>query len=352
MADPIPPGDLPSNTSMLALFADIGRTLTSTRTLDEVLRAIMEKVNQLLTPRNWSLLMIDPATHELEFTIAVGPGAEGLQGRRLPVGKGICGWVAEKGEPLLIYDVSKDPRFNDKFDKESNFKTQSIICVPMKSKGNVLGVIELINMLDEGRGRRESAFSQQDMDILGMLADFAAIAVENARYIERIESLTVTDEATGLRNMRYLQEMLDREVSRALRHKLELSLVFLDLDRFKSVNDRWGHPVGTAALRETAEVLKRQLRESDVAVRYGGDEFVVLLPDTGKTNALLVAERLRAAVEANQYRAGEETFRLSASFGVAGFPADAADKNELIQRADQALYRSKETGRNKITSAG
>src|SRR5512134_397219 len=158
----------------LATMVEIGKALTSTLKLEEVLQVIMERVSSLLKPKAWSLLLLDEPSGELVFEIAVSPTDVDLKGARLARGEGIAGWVAEHGEPLLIPDVSKDPRFCDAIDRAASFTTRSVICIPVKSRERTLGVVELVNSLDE------ESFSEADLKLLTTIADFAAIAIENA----------------------------------------------------------------------------------------------------------------------------------------------------------------------------
>jgi diguanylate cyclase (GGDEF)-like protein len=333
-------------TEELETLVEIGKALTSTLDLREVLSAIMEKVSLLLRPKNWSLLLVDDETGDLTFEIAVSPAADRVKGIRLRRGEGIAGRVALHGESLLIPDVSADPRFAVKVDEAAAFTTRSIVCVPLKSKNRVLGVVELLNNLDEGE------FSEADLKILSTIADYAAIAIENARYFEKVHELVHTDDLTGLYNARRLLEFLDYETDRARRYGSALSLVFLDLDYFKAINDTHGHLVGSRLLAEMGQVIRRSIRSTDVAARYGGDEFVVVLPNTDKKGALTMANNLRERIKGGYFLADQGyRIRVTASFGVATFPDDAESKLALIRLADQAMYRVKESTRDAVLPA-
>lgn len=330
----------------LATFTEIGKALTSSLDLKEILGRVMDKISAILQPKNWSLLLLDEATDELRFEIVVGPGSEKLKDMRLKMGEGVAGWVAREMKPLLVPDVSKDPRFCKKADEVSHFTTQSIICVPLTTRGKCLGVIELINKVeDEG-------FSEDDLLVLTTLADFTAIAIENAIFLNRVQELTITDDLTKLYNSRFLQNRLEYEVERARRFNYELSMIFLDLDHFKEVNDVHGHLHGSKLLKEVAQLLVSQLRTVDMACRYGGDEFIIMMPGTTKKNATLVAEKLRAAMKDRVFLAEEGiNIRLTASFGVATFPSDAGSKEELIHKADHAMYEVKNRTRDGVAEA-
>ncbi|MBZ5545869.1 MAG: sensor domain-containing diguanylate cyclase [Acidobacteriia bacterium] len=331
----------------LSLFHEIGKSLASTLDLQKILQTVMEKISDLLQPDTWSLLMLDEATNELYFEIAIGAGADRLKDVRLKVGEGIAGWVAQNGEPVLVEDVKRDPHFTSRIDELTQMDTRSVVCVPIKGREKILGVIELVNCLG-----RES-FRKADIPILKSLADYAAIALENARYIQRIHELTITDDCTALYNARHLNFVLDAEIYRSTRYGYEFSVIFLDLDHFKQVNDTHGHLVGSKLLWMIGDLIKGHLRLIDYAFRYGGDEFVILLPQTSKQNALMVVRRLKTLLNSKTFFADEGlNITVTASFGVASFPADGRSRRELLRMADEAMYLVKNTTRNSIALAG
>ncbi|MEJ2199598.1 MAG: sensor domain-containing diguanylate cyclase, partial [Desulfuromonadaceae bacterium] len=261
-------------------LVEIGKALTSSLSLDEIYGVVMDKVSQLLQPDSWSLLIVNEKTKELDFVITVSPRAEKLEKIRLKLGEGIAGWVAEHCEPLVVPDVRQDARFSSLVDEAIGFETRSVICVPLRHHSRALGVIQLINSLEQ------YSFSEKDLNILVTIADFAAIAIENARLMNRINQLTITDDLTGLHNDRHFQKLLKYEFERARRYQKQLSMVFIDLDHFKQVNDTYGHLTGSQLLREVGQVVRENSRQVDHAARYGGDEFVILLPSTDKEGAL------------------------------------------------------------------
>ncbi|HSN92460.1 MAG TPA: sensor domain-containing diguanylate cyclase [Anaeromyxobacteraceae bacterium] len=331
----------------LQALNDIGRALTSTLELPEVLHLVMQKVSELLRAGSRSLLLLDEAAGELYSEVAVGPGAERLAQARVPLGDGIAGWVAREGQPVLLEDARTDARYSDRFDALAGPETRCVLAVPLLAKGRVLGVIEL------AAGEAARPFSAEDLLTLRTIADYAAIAIDNAQAYERIKELTVVDDHTGLYNARHLYRTLESEVARGGRYGRCFSVVFLDLDRFKDVNDRYGHQVGSAALREVGDLLRRSLRSADVAVRYGGDEFVLLLPEADREQALGVAERIRARFEAARFLGdrGLEV-QVTASIGVATFPEDGDTPEAVLGAADAAMYRVKQRSRNGVEAAG
>jgi diguanylate cyclase (GGDEF)-like protein len=333
--------------SEVNVFHELGKALTSSLQLDQVLRTIMEKINEVLHPDTWSLLLMDSDKRELFFQIATGKGAEALKDVRIKVGQGLAGWVAESGEAVVVPDTSKDSRFFGQVDEKTKVETRSIVAVPVRFRDHCLGVIELINCVGA------DGFSQRDLALLEALADYAAIAIENARHVQRIHELTITDDCTSLYNARHLNFMLDTEIYRSHRYSFEFSLIFIDLDHFKSVNDTHGHLVGSKLLAEIGEAIKSHCRLIDLAFRYGGDEFVLLLPQTSKENALGVANRLHALIRETVWlKDAGLNVRITASVGVACYPADSRTKAELLHLADEAMYLVKNTSRDSVAAAG
>jgi diguanylate cyclase (GGDEF)-like protein len=328
------------------VLADAAKTLTSTLDSHGVLRGVMQALEEILKPQHWSLLLLDEAKNELYFEIAVGEAADKIKNLRLKVGEGIAGWVMAKGEPLLVPKVADDPRFSRKMDDASDFQTAAVLCVPLVSYGKRLGVIELVKPAADSE-----PFTAEHLQVLAPIADFAAIAIENARAFKRVEELTVVDEWTTLYNARYLRRCLADEVTRAQRYGRELSVVFLDLDGFKAVNDTHGHGFGSAFLKHLGTLLRSAIRETDRAVRYGGDEFVVVMPETPRPGALVLAERLRDVLaQATVVAESGARVAVTASFGVASFPDDAKGATELLEAADRAMYTAKAAGKNRVAT--
>ena len=238
-----------SQATEVTVFHELGKALTSSLQLDQVLRTIMEKINEVLRPDTWSLLLMDVDKGELYFQIATGVGAEALKDVRIKLGQGLAGWVAQTGEVVVVPDTSKDSRFFAQVDERTKMETRSIVAVPVRFRDHCLGVIELINCIGP------EGFSKRDLALLEALADYAAIAIENARHVQRIHELTITDDCTSLYNARHLNFMLDTELYRSHRYAFEFSLIFIDLDHFKNINDTHGHLMGSKLLAEIGSAI-------------------------------------------------------------------------------------------------
>jgi diguanylate cyclase (GGDEF)-like protein len=329
----------------LEILTDIVKTANSILEPRRVIETIMERVQQLIPSEAWSMLMVDEQRQELTFELALGEKGKDVSPLRVKIGEGVAGWVALTGHPTIVNDVAKDPRFSMKFDKETQFKTRSILAAPLISRGRTIGVVEIIN----AKGGR---FTKQDLDLLLTLVEPCAIAIENAILFQRAEQLTITDDLTQLFNSRYLNLYMGRELKRCKRHGIPLSVIFMDLDGFKGINDNHGHLAGSRTLTEVGTILAKAVRESDILARYGGDEFVVVLPETPTSGALVIAERIRKNIEAHPFLAEEGlNAHISASLGVASYPDHGLSPEGLIQKADQAMYRVKEKNKNGIEVA-
>lgn len=341
---PSQPTDKERQLKELQIFHDVAKALTSTLDLDMILKAIMEKMAAYFQPAVWSLLMLDEAD-ELSFAVAVGENVEDVNAVRLKTGESLARFAMQTGETLIIPDLAKDSRIDKASFGPRLAKLVSLGCIPVRTETRVLGVIELADFNIE-------VYQKSEL-LLRALADYAAIAIENARAVRRIQELSITDDCTGLFNARHLYTVLSEEVHRSERFGYEFSLLFLDLDHFKRVNDEYGHLVGTRLLGEFGHWLRDNLRLIDAAFRYGGDEFAIILPQTSKEAALAVARRLRTFLHEHRWLEGENvSLRVRASVGIASYPADATTPSGIVELADGMMYHVKQTGRDNIAVFG
>ncbi len=334
--------------------------------LDLVLRQILQKAFEFVPSESGSILLDDPfrkvasrKDNELVFIATFGDSSEGLIGHKLSAKHGIVGRVYQSGTPYLSAEVEKDPNFYGNIDEKIGHKTHSVVAVPIYIGKHVCGVLELINRL-EGK-----SFTQRDMTLLEIFAGYTSFTLQNALDAKRAHELAKKDDLTGLYNDRWFHVRLNETLTQARETGRQAVLLFMDLDRFKFVNDCHGHLAGSQVLREVGFLLKRTIQRGDATVaRYGGDEFVMILPDTTLEEGLRVCEEIRQTIEETTFLEREWGFSmpplhlrgiLSASIGVAPYVPDSGsrtslelDKNELLRRADVAMYHAKSLGKNQV----
>ena len=339
--------ELESKTSELTYVLDIARSLASSFELNKVLTKIMERACFLVKAESWAVMLVDEESNELVFELARGKAAQKPARYRVLPDDGIAGWAAAEKEPKLVPDVKVEKRFTRSLDKATGVKSRSVMAVPILSKGKLLGVMQLINKAGQG------GFSPDDLSHVSRLMDQTAIAIDRSRLYQRMEGLVITDDLTKLFNLRYLHRTLEVEIERASRYGISVSLIFMDMDYFKQVNDQYGHVIGSKLLVEVSQQLLKGLRKVDIVARYGGDEFVIVLPQTHIKAATMIAERLRRSIDKHVFLKSENlSLRLTASFGIASYPDHAATKDDLIRLADEAMYRVKNQTRNSVYVVG
>lgn len=326
------------------LFHEVARALTSTLELEYVLTTVMTNMAQFFGPERWSMMLVDKEKNDLYYVIAVGEDTNSLRGLRVPMGEGVAGWVALTGNPMVVPDTSVEPRWQEFSRENPGLDIQSIACVPVRSAEGVVGVIQLLNS-------KIDLLSDFSIQFLRVLCDFSAIAVRNAADMKRIHMLSITDDCTGLFNARHLYTLLEEQLSRP--GKPPFSLLFMDLDRFKSINDTHGHLVGSRLLAEVGEMIKQVIGPENPAFRYGGDEFVVLLPDHTKRAGRDMAVKLFHTLRQTRFLTGEGlSLELRGSFGMATFPDDGSDIESMIKAADDMMYHVKGTTRDNLAIVG
>jgi diguanylate cyclase (GGDEF)-like protein len=325
----------------LLVFHQLARSLTSSFDLDTILRTILEHMERIMEAELWTLLMLDESTQELYYAIAAGGEQDALKDLRVKIGEGVAGWVVEHGETLIVPEADDDPRVREEGSAEPR-NVRSVIALPLRGRKGTHGAIEIFNP-------RTDQMTDYTIAFLHILADHAAIAIENAHDVARIQQLTITDDTTGLFNVRHLYNVLGRELERCSRLMQPLSLAFIDLDQFKLVNDAHGHLVGSELLATTGRRLQELSRKQDWCFRYGGDEFVILMPDTSAEAALAQSSTLLGGLMETQFlmKNGLE-LSVRASIGLSTAPADGATVHAIIGAADARMYMVKSNGRGQV----
>jgi diguanylate cyclase (GGDEF)-like protein len=334
-------------------LVQIGIALSNERDLSTLLERILTEARRLTRAEAGTLFLRE--NDQLRFAVVQNDRlarqlGEAEMKRRLQAEPltisdlSLAGYVSIMGEVVNISDTYTIPQgrpysFNPVFDTRSDYRTRSALVVPLQDpNGNVFGVLELLNALDPADGI--VPFDAEYEMLVRALASQAAVAIRNAR----LEDLSFKDALTDVYNRRYFMVRMDEEWKRHSRFAEPVSLVLLDLDHFKDVNDRFGHRAGDEALRDVARLLIKHSRNFTIVTRFGGDEFAILLVNTPKLGGASYARRIREVIERHSFTHGPVTVSL----GVAGLPEDAANSDDLVVAADRAMYEAKRLGRNRV----
>jgi diguanylate cyclase (GGDEF)-like protein len=352
-----------------------GMRLAAERNLDNLQSLIVKEATAAMAADQGTLYLIDAEKQEMRAKCT--PGRETGE-VRFPLGVGIAGHVSRTGEFVNIPDPYQDARFDPGIDRMTGYRTRNILCVPLQNaQGTTIGAIEVLN-------KRSGSFLAEDENVLTALASQAAVAVENAEVYRRLQELTdsleekvkertadllrsnerlsalnreleersITDDLTQAFNRQYFMTRFQQEVKRASRYGTRLSLLMIDIDHFKQVNDAFGHQAGDRVLAGVARKFKDRLRETDLLARYGGEEFCIIAIAMDLANAFQLGERLRGLIANTVFEHNGRVMQVTVSIGVSTLRPEISDRfEELIHLADEALYRAKREGRNRVCQA-
>jgi diguanylate cyclase (GGDEF)-like protein len=328
----------------LRTFWTLSRILSSTLNMEEVFRLALHLIGRSLQVDAYALLLLDETSGRLTIKASFGLPEESAHALSLRPGEGISGLVAETGHPMVVPDVSAEARFVER----SCFPGHgAFLCVPLQVKrGPVIGVLN-------AHKPEPQAFVRNDIDQFQSVGNQVAVALENAQLYQRTKELSSRDELTGLFNRRYFFEHLETEIQRARRYRRAFTILMLDLDQFKHYNDTHGHLCGDQVLRQAGELLVSNTRRADVVARFGGEEFVILLPEIDKQGGALVAEKIRTKLAQYPFHGRERqpNGQLTVTVGLAAYPYDSDNGLELVDIADRALYVGKRQGGNRVVLA-
>ncbi|MDX6695404.1 MAG: hypothetical protein QOF02_3007 [Blastocatellia bacterium] len=309
--------------------------------------SILRHSAELLHAERGSLLLFDEASNELAVKAVVGLNADARSQTRIRLGDRVSGSVMLAGRPLVVRDLATSGR--QPAPPEHRYKTDSFISFPISIGGRKVGVL---NVTDKAGG---GSYDEIDLDLLETIAPQMALALDRAEWHEKAEQfqlISITDPLTGLLNRRYLEERLAEELRRSRRQEYAMSFMMIDIDDFKQYNDRNGHQAGDLALEMTAQCLKSALRGADVASRYGGEEFCILLPQTSLAEAVAIAERIKRRIERTRFPNGkaQPLGAVTVSIGVSAFAPEIETPEAIIRDADRSLYLAKHQGKNRVRS--
>ena len=307
--------------------------------------AIVTSSKELLQSQRASLMVLNETTNELILKASSGLATDPALIEPVRVGEGVAGEVIETGKAVMVTDLRSAGR--KPAPRERSYKTNSFISYPIAIGGRKVGVL---NITEKSGG---GTYNEVDLSLLEIIGPQVALALDRATAQERateLEMRSITDDLTALPNFRYLQERLPEELNRSKRYNHPMSFLMIDIDHFKAYNDRNGHPAGNVALQMTAHCLKEALRSADVAMRYGGEEFCILLPQTGLDEARTIAERIRQRVSSWDFPHGESQplGRVTVSIGVSTFSDSVDTAEKIMAAADSALYQAKRLGKDRV----
>lgn len=328
---------------LLLRLSNFSCAITSVLNLEQLANVVIEWIEEIFQVKRVSLMLLDKARKDL-FIWATSEQKEELKEVRVEFGQVFAGWVAKDGKPLLVKNVDSEfPAFSKT--KLGRYQSKSFIISPLKIQDKTIGVINLT----ERQG--PDVFSEEDTRLLSLVNAMIALQVERIQLLEQVENLSTMDSLTGLVNHRYFQERLNEEIDRVQRYRRPCSLIILDIDNFRQYNEDYGYAMGDRFLAEMADVIKNNVRKVDMVARFGGEEFAVLLADTGKKQAGFVAEKLREKIASSVFvekrKSSLGMTRLTVSVGVAEYNIRNT-KEEFVQQAQDALLAAKQKGRNRV----
>lgn len=310
--------------------------------LEQIFQSVHNTTEQLMPADAFVISIVDEKAENIVATYLSDKGVrEGT--RHLPIGEGLSGYVIKTGEPFLAFDYYQQEELQNVnlVHYGSDDRVRSVIAVPMKSSNKVIGMLS-------AQTYEPHDYSLDDQQILEMLAAYTAIAINNSRLFQEVQRLAITDSLTGTYNRRYFYSAAHKEINRSRRYGHPLAVMMLDLDYYKEINDTYGHDVGDQALQLIAQRCQENIREIDILARYGGDEFIFLLPETTIEQALETAERLRSVMQKYPIEVGNINITTTVSIGIAGTNNSPPELEVLLKNADLALYDAKNLGRNCI----
>lgn len=329
-----------------SILKNLTEKLCATFSKSDTAQVIAMDVNSIYRGKQMTVIVYFFEAHSHELSLLTSVRDQELINLKAKKGDLYDQWVVKSLKPLLVEDAKSDFRFDpEKIQTEDDRLARSLISAPLTVGEKTVGILRVDSPA-------EHSFNTEDLRFLTTVADLGAVALENAQLFERVEDLAIRDSLTGVFLRRYLLERLSREVARHAQQEAELSFLMIDLDNFKKYNDRFGHTAGDIVLKTIALILTEMFNKpGQVVCRYGGEEFCILLPDCSKKKAAQLAEDIRRRVESQTIILRRERTKITVSIGVASLPKDGRAKEELVQKADAALYKAKSEGRNRVVSA-
>jgi diguanylate cyclase (GGDEF)-like protein len=326
----------------ISILHEMSGLIQSVTDMDDLYASLLDMVGKLVPYENCTIFVLEPDHKKLAPRATRGRAVNLIDHIPFEQGSGISGWVAQKKKQLIIEDLTKEIGLLNAELIPPDIR--SFVSVPMIVQENVIGVLNVSHS-------QPHAFTWDDVRVLSILAGQAAVTIERSEVLRSLEQMAITDSLTLLYNRRYFEMRLDNEFKRSKRYGTAVTIMLIDIDHFKQVNDTYGHTAGDRVLTAVAACISNSLRETEIIARYGGEEFIVILPHTRLPESWIAAERVRKAVENHQTPfQSEGAIRVTVSIGMAQITAEDENKEAFTRRADGALYRAKQTGRNRVCS--
>ncbi len=326
------------NLKKLSIVTEFTSDLFSSLEIDKVLPLVVDKIMIMLNPKRCSIMMLDD-NNNLRIKVGKNISKYAIRGLKLKLGEGIAGQALKEGKMTFVRDVSMSPQYYKMFEVGyKNVKKESLVVIPLKYQDINYGVINLHYPV-----RNSFPSSYTEKVILKLVMEQVSVSIHNCLTYQKV----VNDAMTKLFNHNYFIKRLEEEIFLARKYSTKLSLIMFDIDHFKKVNDTYGHQVGDLVLIEVANILQDNIRLTDIAGRYGGEEFGVILPNTNLKMAKVIAERLRENIAGRKIISLDKVINVTSSFGVAEFKVEETTE-QLLYRADKMLYTAKNMGRNRV----
>ncbi|MFH0925985.1 MAG: sensor domain-containing diguanylate cyclase [bacterium] len=331
-----------THNDVLSHLTSLSEDITLGLKLDKFLEKILLSILEINNATVGLIAVIDKSGDKLKIKTSAGLSSH--KQKSVPLGVGINGLIAKEGKTIFISDCQKDERFKAS-EELIDARITNLLAIPLTFNNEILGVLTIGN-------ESNTPFSNDIPRSVSVFTSLASLYIKNENISHKMGEVSTLDEHTNLHNMRFFRRMIDREVSRAERFKTSVSVLLLNLDSFKEINDAYSYSMGNQVLKEMADLLKDSIRKMDEVGRYAGDEFILLLPQTDYHQAFFTAERLKKKIEGHKFltKSGLNLI-ITASFGIASYPHHANTKDELIRQADKAVSKAKEKGKNMILIA-
>ena len=334
-----------NSTRLFSFFYEVSRGLNTNLKFEEILDLLLSVMQNIIHYDRLTISAYETGSDKAKIIRIVGQVDDFPEGTTFPLNEGLTGWIIRKRKPILIPDLEKDDQFIPRYTSKEkmNYNLRSFLGAPISYHDICFGAVTVEN-------HKPESYQEHHKKLLVMLANNFGVALERSHALQELEQHATTDGLTKLHNYRMFMQRIHEEIERAVRYNLNFTLLMLDIDYFKQVNDRYGHLAGDKILTQIAVSIKKNTRNVDFACRYGGEEFAVILVETGLQEALLTAERIKKNIEHLNTNYKGDIIHVTVSIGAVEFPNSSKDVESLIHETDKALYRAKSKGRNRIVA--